>query len=321
MVGICYRPAMRAAVVRKYGPPDVVEFADIDPPSTGPGQVQIRVHAASLNPLDVKLRAGDVWPFLRLRFPAVLGFDVAGEIEAVGQGVTGWSPGDRIYGRTDAKTGGTHAEFAVVAAAVVDRIPARLSFLEAASLPLTAMTAIQALDQVHVGAGERLLVNGAAGGVGAMAVQVGRARGASVIGVASGGGAAVVSRLGARVLDYTTSDLARATERVDVILDTVAARPSRDLARLLADRGRYISTVFSPGLAVRSILGRFWSRQRFGFVVSRADGQLMRQLSALVEAGHLTPVLDSTFPLSRIADAHRRMESGHVHGKIVVTIP
>lgn len=311
---------MKAAIVRRYGPPGEIELGDVPAPIPGPGQVRVRVRAASLNPLDIKLRSGSLRPFLTLKFPAVLGLDFAGEIESLGAGVTGWTTGERVYGRTDPGSGGTHAELAVVRAGVMDRMPKGLSFEQAASLPLVAMTALQALRGAELKAGQRLLVNGAAGGVGTAAVQVGRAMDALVAGVCSGESAPLVTRLRAKVFDYTKGDLARATERFDVILDTVFGLPPPDLIGLLAERGCYTSTGFSLGLIWRSTFSRLWSRQRFRMVSSRADGGLMRSVSELVAAGKLQAVIDSTFPLERIAEAHRRVEGGHAHGKVVVTI-
>ncbi len=312
---------MKAAIVPGYGPANVLEVRDVPEPAAGPGQLLVRMHASSLNPLDVKLRGGSLRRLMPLKFPAILGFDLAGVIEGVGSEITGWSLGDRVYGRIDAKTGGAHAELAVVSAAVVDRVPEELSFEEAASLPLVAMTAVQALDQVGLKAGERLLVNGAAGGVGSVAVQIGRAMGASVTGVSSAGGATVVRGLEVPVLVYSKGELARTEERFDVVLDTVFNGPTPDLLRVLDRRGRYVSTGFSPRLLLRRVLGPLRSRKRFGFVMSRADGGLMRRVSELAAAGRLEPVITGSYPLAQIAEAHARLDRGHVHGKIVISIP
>jgi NADPH:quinone reductase-like Zn-dependent oxidoreductase len=312
---------MKAAIVRRTGPPSAIEIGELPDPSPGRGQLLVRVRASSLNPRDAKLRAGALRWAIPIRLPAVLGFDLAGVIEGLGPGVAGWSAGERVCGRTDGRAGGTHAELAVVGAGVVDRLPEWLSFEDPASLPLVAMTALQALRLVRLERGERLLVHGAAGGVGSAAVQIGRAIRATVTGVTSTAGAPIIRSLGVPVLDYAAGELARTTERFDVALDTVFRGPTADLRRILDRRGRYVTTGFSAGLVVRGTLGRLWSRRRFGFVVSRADGELMRRVSEMVVAGRLVAVVDSRFPLARIAEAHERLERGHVHGKIVITIP
>ena len=152
-------------------------------------------------------------------------------------------------------------------------------------------------------------------------MQIGCALGVSVTRVCGGAGAPLVRQLGARVLDYTTGELARTPERFDAILDTVFTPHWDALTRLLDSRGRYITTGFSLRFAILAAVGRLWSRQRFGFVLSRADGRLMRRVTEFVARGQLVPVIDSTFPLDRISDAHRRMESGHAHGKIVIVMP
>lgn len=312
---------MRAAIVTRYGPPEVVVVAERAKPSPEAGQVLVRVRAASLNPLDAGLRSGGLRRVMPLGLPAILGFDLAGEVAALGAGVTAFREGDRVYGRIDARTGGAHAEFAVAGASVLDRIPPRLTFEQAAALPLTAMTSVQALRLVKLGSGDRLLVNGAAGGVGVSAVQIGRAWGATVVGVASGPSAPLVQRLGAeRVIDYTRGELAATKERFDVIFDTVHALARREITRLLTRRGRYVTTGFSPGLAIRSVLGRVLPGRRYAFVISRADGALMREVSQLVEQGTLEAVIDATYPLERIREAYEHLETGHAHGKVVIAI-
>jgi NADPH:quinone reductase-like Zn-dependent oxidoreductase len=293
---------------------------DVPAPTAAPGQIVVRVKAASLNPLDIKLRTGALRPFLRLHFPAILGFDFAGEVVEVGPGTQGWATGDAVYGRTDAKTGGTHAELVAVSGSVIDRMPAHLSFVEAASLPLAAMTAIFALRKAHLRPGQRLLVNGAAGGVGSMAVQVGRALGAAVTGVCATDAVQMVAGLGASVLDYRKGEVARAAERFDVMLDTVSSNPRR-LHHLLGARGTYITTGFSVGVAIHATFGRLYSTQRTGYLVTRADGELLRVLSGHVRAGQLVPIIDSTFQLDDVVAAHERAERGHARGKIVLTVP
>lgn len=310
---------MKAALVRRYGDATEVEIADMPDPVPGPHQVLIRVRASSLNPLDVKLRAGDLRWVMPLGFPAVLGFDLAGEIETVGASVSGWSPGERVYGRTDARTGGAHAQRAAVGASVIDRIPEGLGFEEAASLPLVAMTALQGFRQAALKAGDRIVINGASGGVGCAAVQIARSMGAEVSGVCRTDAADLVTRLGASVVDYSKGDLGRLRQRFDVILDAVHSDLTPELERVLESRGRYVSTGFSPRLLWRKTFGRLWSRRRFGFIMSKADGASLSEVSAMVVDGRLKPVIDSTFPLARAADAHAKAARGHLRGKIVLT--
>lgn len=312
---------MKAAFARSYGPARVIDVGELPDPEPRPGQVVVRVHAASLNPIDYKLRSGNLRPLLRLRFPAVLGFDLAGEIVRIGSGATRWEIGDQVYGRIDSKTGGAHAELAAVDAGVLERIPEGLSFTEAAALPLTGLTAIQALRKAQLQSGQRLLVNGAAGGVGSLAVQIGSAWGAEVVGVCRGEDDDLVRTLGAvATLDYTCGEVERSADQFDVIFDTVFNRPSGELTRLLAKEGTYVSTGFSPALAVRSILGRIGLGPRMEYVVSRADGSLMRELSLLVESGELEPIVDSIFPLESIREAYERLENEHTRGKVVLVV-
>jgi alcohol dehydrogenase len=310
-----------AALADRYGGADAVRIGETpEPRRDGQVRVRVRVRATSLNPLDAKLLAGSLRPFLNLRFPAILGFDLAGEVESADD-TSGFQVGERVYGRIDRTTGGTHAELAVVGASVLDRIPAALSYEQAAALPLVGMTALQALrDIARLRPGQRLLVNGAAGGVGSHAVQIGRALGAQVAAVVSPDAAPLAHRLGAEPV-VAKSGIEALAPGFDVVFDTVFSRPYRDFVRLLGERGIYVTTGFSPAVALRSVLGRLVSTRRVAFVISRADGGLMRDLSALVSAGRLEPVIDSTWPLGRIRHAYARLEAGHLRGKIVVTIP
>jgi NADPH:quinone reductase-like Zn-dependent oxidoreductase len=321
--GLDYPDAsMLAAVAERYGSPEVVAVREMPEPAAGEGEVRVRVRASSLNPLDAKLRSGALRPFLRLRFPAILGFDLAGDVDAVGPAAPGFSVGDRVYGRIDAMTGGTHAELAVVAVRVLDRIPEGLSYEQAAALPLAGMTALQALQDIaRIRPGHRLLINGGAGGVGAHAIQVGRAFGASVTAVVSTAAVPLALRLGAATVDYQRGEIERLERGFDVVFDTVFSRPFRDFVRLLDRGGVFVTTGFSPGLVAVSVLEGVRSGRRLAWVVSRADGRLMRELSALVSARKVQAVIDSTWPLDQIQEAYRRLEAGHAHGKIVITIP
>lgn len=312
---------MIAAVAQRYGPAGVISVVELPDPEPRPGQVVVAVKAASLNPLDFKLRNGDLRLFLRLRFPAVLGFDLAGEVVRLGDGVTQWEVGDRVYGRIESRTGGTHAELATIDADVIDWIPERLSFEEAAALPLTGMTVLQGLENADLKPGQKLLINGAAGGVGSLAVQIAAAEGASVVGICRAEDDELVRNLGAvRTLDYTNNEFDKSEERFDVVFDTVYKRPIGDFTRRLTPGGTYTTTGFSPMLILRSGLGRISIRPRIQFISSRADGALMRRLSTLVASRDVNPVIDSTWPLDDIRKAYERLEREHTQGKVVITL-
>lgn len=314
---------MLAAVATRCGPPEVIEVRELPVPEPGREQVRVRVRASSLNPIDYKLRRGVGRPFLQLRFPAVLGFDLAGEVDALGPGVAGFATGERVYGRIDRLTGGAHAQFAIVGAKVLDRIPEQLSYEQAAALPLAGMSALQALREIaKLKPRQKLLVVGGGGGVGAFAVQIGRALGATVAAVVSTEAAPLARRLGAgEIVDYTKGELERHQAKYDVVFDTVDKQPYRELARFLERRGVYVTTGMSPGLAIRSALSRLVPGPRAEWLLSRADGGLMRGLSALVRDGRLEAVIDSVYPLERIREAYEKLEAGHAHGKIVLIMP
>lgn len=313
---------MIAAIAERYGPPDVIRVTEIPDPVPGHGQVRVRVRASSLNPLDSKLRTGTLCAILPLRFPAVLGFDLAGEVESLGPGSEVLSLGERVYGRIHRMTGGTHAQFATVDARVLDRIPGLLTWEQAAALPLAAMTALQALHEIaRLREGRRLLVVGV-GGVGAHAIQIGRALGAAVTAVASTDAAPLALRLGAaEVVDYTRGELEHLDRRFDAIFVTVFSRPYREYARLLERGGIYVTTGFTPGLLARAAVEPIIAGRRIAWVMSGASGERMRRLSALVAAGKVQPVTDAVFPLDRIQDAYAKLEAGHLRGKIVLTLP
>jgi NADPH:quinone reductase-like Zn-dependent oxidoreductase len=291
-----------AAVADRYGGPEVLSVREVpDLPAPPSGRVLVRVRAASLNPLDAKLRAGALRPFGRLRFPAVLGFDLAGEVVAAGPGVERLAVGDRVYGRIDGGQGGTLAQFALVDAAVLDRVPDALEWTQAAALPLVTMTVLQAFDLVRLAAGQRLLVHGSTGGVGSAAVQIARAIGADVTEVPRGAPAP--------------------SSRFDVLFDATGRMPWDAVRVRLAAGGAFVTTGFTPAIGARRLLGALRAGPRVRFVVSRADGALMRRVGALVERGALVPVVDSTFALADVGDAFRRLESGRARGKVVVQLP
>jgi NADPH:quinone reductase-like Zn-dependent oxidoreductase len=325
---------MKAIVQHEYGSPDVLAFADVEKPRPAAGEVLVRVEAASVNARDWHVLRGDPYVArpsadLGWRRPNVpiRGTDFAGRVGAVGAGVD-LQVGDEVYGEAP----GAFAEYVAVPQDRVAAKPANLSFEEAAALPLAANTALVGLrDTAKVQAGQRVLINGAAGGVGTFAVQLGKALGATVMAVCSSRNVDLVSSLGADdVVDYTTSDFSRLGRRYDVVLDLVGNRSLTALRRVLVRRGALLlsggglyggGSVFGPlALIVRGQLAAPFVAQRievFSAVPSRANLTALREYA---EAGRLTPVVDRTYPLSAAAEAIRYVEAGHARGKVVITV-
>lgn len=321
---------MKAAIVRAYGPPDRVTLADLPRPQPGPGQVLVRVQATTVSSGDARIR-GMAMPAgfglmarlaLGLRRPRqpVLGVEATGIVEEVGRGATRFAPGDAVIVMTGIKMG-CHAEYVTVpeAGAIIPR-PAGMALMTAAALCFGGTTALHFLRACAVGAGTRVLVIGAAGTVGSAAVQIARHRGAQVTGVCSADSAATVRSLGAaRVIDRHAQDLGTLADRWDVILDAVGTTPVRRLLRLLTPGGRLARVVMGlPDLPAALANPLRSTRVIIGTAPERAED--MAELAAMAQAGVFRPLIDATFPLSRIADAHARADGHRKRGSVVVTV-
>ena len=315
---------MKAAVIDGYGGPDRFEIREVEKPSPGPGQLLVRVRAASVNPLDWKVRQGSMRIVRRDRFPLILGYDLAGEVEAIGAEVSRFAPGDAVYAYS--ARGGGYAEHALVEEDATATKPASLSFEEAAAVPVAALTAIQALrDKGELAEGERLLVNGGAGGVGHFAVQLGKALGARVVAVASGRNQDFLRELGAdRGIDYEQEDFATDEETFHVVFDAVGKASFRDCDLILEEGGVYVTTSFEPAIVIQGVVslvgGLFGPVRRARAVIVKPSGQNLAVLGHLIDAGRLRPHVEEVFRLDRVADAHSYSESGHVRGKLVIGI-
>ncbi|MEU4221560.1 NAD(P)-dependent alcohol dehydrogenase [Actinoplanes sp. NPDC026623] len=328
---------MKAIVQDRYGPPDVLRFEEVDTPVAAGQQVLVRVRAAAVNAYDWHVMRGD--PYVaRLMDGAVFGRrgprvpirgrDFAGRVEAVGAGVTRFRPGDEVFGEAP----GTFAEFVAVPDDVIEPKPANLTFEQAAALPLAGNTALMAVrDEGRVRPGLRVLVNGAAGGVGTFAVQLAKAFGAHVTGVCSGGNADLVRRLGADdVVDYRLTDFARGAGGYDVVLDLVGNRSLGDLRRTLAPAGTLVlagggvfagGSLLGPvGLIVRGKLTASFTRQRVRILTVVGSRTNLATLRELAEDARIVPVVERTFALSEAAEAIRHVETGHARGKVTVTV-
>jgi NADPH:quinone reductase-like Zn-dependent oxidoreductase len=322
---------MKAIVYQKYGSPDVLELNEIDTPVAKDDQVLIKVHAASVNPLDWHRMRGEPY-FMRtsegLTKPknTGLGADVAGVVEAVGRNVTHVQPGDEVFGMSMR----TLAEYVAVSGEGVVPKPANVTFEEAASVPVAALTALQGLrDKGAIQAGQKVLVNGAAGGVGTFAVQIAKSFGADVTGVCSTRNVELVQSIGAdHVIDYTREDFTRNGQRYDLILEAAGNRSLSALRRVLTPDGTLVLVGAAKGRSggrpilrlVRALLrGRFVSQTVVTYMAARNRDDLLF-LRELMEAGKVTPVIDRRYPLSEVPDAIRYLEAGHARGKVVITV-
>ncbi|MFJ5136493.1 NADP-dependent oxidoreductase [Streptomyces sp. NPDC088707] len=306
---------MRAVVVEQWGGPENLVEREVERPEPGLGEVLVRVHAAGVNPVDWKTRAGGAlieWGAV----PAV-GWDVSGTVEAVGPGVGILRPGDEVFGMPlFPRQAGAYAEYVVAPARHLAPKPASLTHVEAAALPLAALTAWQALvDAADVRPGERVLVHAAAGGVGHLAVQIAKARGAYVIGTASAGKHDLVRELGAdEVVDYRETPFEDVVSDVDVVLDGIGGETAERSLKVLRDGGRLI-TLPGPDDVPAAQDG-----VRASWVLVEPDHLGLREIAALVESGRLRPVVDVVVPLAEAAKAHAIGERGRTTGKIVLAV-
>jgi NADPH:quinone reductase-like Zn-dependent oxidoreductase len=328
---------MKAIVYHEYGPPDVLEFQEIDRPVVKDDEVLVRVHAASA-------RAGD-WHHMRglpyiLRLMGygllkpkntVAGRDLAGSVEAVGKNVKQFQPGDEVFGWYGWRTAGrgAFAEYASVSEDALAPKPANLTFEQAAAVPEATFTALQGLrDHGKVRPGQRVLINGASGGVGTFAVQIARAFGAEVTGVCSTRNVDMVRSIGAdHVIDYTQEDFTKSGERYDLILDIAVKHSLSDCRRALTAKGTYVLIGDSGGRWLgglrRFVKTRFLSPfvgQRMVSFEAKGKKEDLVVLKDLIEAGKVTPVIDRRYPLSEVPEAIRYLEEGHASGKVVISV-
>ncbi len=325
-------PRMKAIVYRCYGSPDVLSFEDVAKPTPADDGVLIKVHAAGVNPLDkhylhgtpyvVRMAAG-------LGAPADIrmGVDFAGTVEAVGKNVTRFKPGDEVFGGAD----GAFAEYVTLAEhRSLALKPAGITFEQAAAVPIAAVTALQALrDTGQLQRGQRVLINGASGGVGTFAVQIAKSFGAEVTGVCSTRNVELVTSIGAdHVVDYTQEDFTQGAPRYDLIIDTVGNHPLSALSKVMTPTGTLVM-VGEAGMGkwvgpfARPLQG--WAMSKFGeqrlaMIRAKLNQEDLAILAALMQAGKLTPVIDRHYPLSEVTEAIRYLETGRTRGKVVIDI-
>ncbi|GAA1716361.1 NAD(P)-dependent alcohol dehydrogenase [Nonomuraea bangladeshensis] len=313
---------MRAVQYTRFGPPEVLHVNDVPTPEPGPGEVLVEVRAASVDAGELAFRTGRLRGIARARFPRGLGGDFTGRIAALGPGVHAWSTGQEVWGLMPHFTFGAIADYVAVPEQRLARAPENLSLLDAAALPSSGTTALTALtDKARLAGGERLLVRGATGGVGNIAVQLGKALGAHVTALAGTRNLGWVTELGAdAALDYRTTrpqDLGH----YDVILDVVGTDLGAYQARL-SRRGRMVALAFDQNHILTSMittgLRAALSPRRVKLFSNNPSPARIAELTASAEAGSIRPVIDTVYPIDDVAEAHRRLETGGVRGKLII---
>ncbi|MFI5096580.1 MAG: NAD(P)-dependent alcohol dehydrogenase [Candidatus Acidiferrales bacterium] len=322
---------MKAIVRTQYGPPDVLQFAEVAKPTPADNEVLIKIYAASVNPLDLfQMRGAPLlrsMPEMRTPKQQILGVDIAGRVEAVGSHVTQFKPGDEVFGvGGKGFAGGAFAEYACTPEEKLALKPANISFEEAAAVPVAALTALQGLrDKGHIQPGQKVLIDGASGGVGTFAVQIAKSFGAEVTAVCSTGKVDTARKIGAdHVIDYTREDFTRSGQRYNLILGANVHHSIFDYMRALSRDGIYV--VAGGGLArifQAMLLGPLLSRirsKKTRFFIANINQKDLVLLKDLLAAGKVVPVIDRRYPLSDAAEALRYLEERHAQGKVVLTV-
>jgi NADPH2:quinone reductase len=312
---------MRAVLIERFGGPEVLQLVDLPEPHAEPGRVRLTVHAAGTNPVDASNRSDGSWAGIDL--PHVPGYDVAGVVDEVGDGVADVEVGDRVMAMTPFPKGaGGYAEQVVIDAGLVATIPTEVSVVEAAAVPLAAGTATNVLERIDLAPGSWVLVHGASGGVGTFLVQLAAERDLRVVAAASERSHALLRELGAAAcIDYHDVDVADATRQiaggpVDAIVDLVGGAALRGSLTAVRPYGR-LASIATPELDLDPVLD---TNLTFHGVLIADDGERMRSLARLMAEGAFRPVVADTFPLEQVADAHRLLETGHSGGKIVLEV-
>ncbi|MFE3786366.1 NADP-dependent oxidoreductase [Streptomyces goshikiensis] len=309
---------MKAAVINQYGQVrDVVRVTDVPVPAVGPRDVLIEVRAAGVNPVDHLIVKGFLSAGEPSR-PLVIGNELAGVVTQVGAEATRFAVGDEVFSRVDPRVGGAFAEYVAVDESLVAAKPSRLTFEEAASLPLVALTALQALtEQADVRSGTRVLIHGGAGGVGSAAVQIAKQIGAEVVATAGSGSVELVRELGAdRVIDYRTEKFEEVVSDVDVVLDTIGGETQERSFGALKSGGTLVSIVAVPDADAKKAR---WNVEARSFFM-RPQGEQLAHLAGLVESGQLRPIVETVFPLDEASEALQKVERGGARGKTVISV-
>jgi NADPH:quinone reductase-like Zn-dependent oxidoreductase len=308
---------MKAVRMHGYGGPEVLKYEDAPRPEAGEGEVLVRVHAAGVNPVDWKIRAGYMRGFRDFPIPFILGWDFSGVIEQVGPAVTGWKPGDEVYARPDISRNGAYAEYIAVRASEIQHKPKTKDHVHSAGIPLAALTAWQAIfDAGQLQAGQKILIHAAAGGVGTYAVQLAKWKGAYVIGTASSRNHELLRQLGAdELIDYNTTRFEDVVKGADVVLDAMAGETRERSWPVLKKAGILVSILGQPSADKAKEYG-----VRGAGVFVQPNQPQLQELASLADTGKLQPIIEAVLPLAEVARAHEMNQTGHTVGKIVLRI-
>jgi len=310
---------MKAVRVHNYGRPEVLRFEDAPRPTPGSGELLIRVYAASVNPIDWKARAGYLKDFIPLPLPFIPGWDVSGVVEAVGLGVSKFKKGDEVYARPNIMHDGYggYAEYVVAKETETALKPKSIDHVHAATIPVAAVTAWRALfDTAGLEKGQKVLIHGAAGGVGSFAVQLARWKGAHLVGTASAKNQALLRELGVdEPIDYAKTRFEDVVHEVDVVLDTIGGETQQRSWKVLKKGGILVSIVAPPSTDEATKHG-----VRSALISAQVDTSVLGEIAKLIDSGKLKPRVETVLPLSEARKAHELNESGHARGKIVLKV-
>ena len=311
------RETMNAVRIHQYGGPELLQYEDAPRPEPQRGEVIIRVHAAGVNPLDWKIRAGYMREFIPHSFPLIPGWDFSGVVEERGQGVTHFSKGDHVYGMADVTRDGAYAEYIAVRESVLARKPQSLHHVHAAAVPMAALTAWQSLfDIAQLQPGQRLLIHAAAGGVGHFAVQLAKWKGAHVTGTASTTNHELLYKLGAdELVDYAVVRFGSVASDIDIVLDTIGGETQEQSWKVLKPGGLLVSLVQPPSADKARAYG-----VRAVMAETRPSSTQLGQIATLIDSGQVKPVIDRILPLSEARRAHQLSQSRHIRGKLVLRV-
>jgi NADPH:quinone reductase-like Zn-dependent oxidoreductase len=323
---------MKAIVYKKYGPPDVLHLEEVKKPAPRDEEVLVKVHAASINAGDWHLLTGDPFPMrlmgVGLFRPknTILGADIAGQVEVVGRKVQQFKPGDAVFGDIFGLGSGSFTEYVSVPESVLALKPSNISFEEAAAVPVAAVTALQGLrDRGHIQPGQKVLINGASGGVGTYAIQIAKAFGAEVTAVCSTRNLEMARSIGAdHVIDYTQEDFTQNGRQYDLILGANGYQPLSAYKRALTPHGIYVFIGGLPAQIIQSLfIGPIMSKtdgRKMTSVMKKANQKDLLVIRDLLEDGKIKPVIDACYPLCETPEAFRYFGKGHTHGKVIITI-